>query len=235
MEKTGEILLSDITFKTTIYHKNYDIVIKNDNIVSEYTGEISEVRYRMDKPPFIAGEFGISVCNIELAKILDIDFMEVLSEHTNEDIYYELIAETNFNIENFKKIVLVSHFILHPDYRKHNLFQEFTEYLYRHFYADGVAIIVLAKPIQDNEIDFEYYLHEKSVEQVLNRYHDIEYVPARIYYSLDDLLTKNDRETNEYKLFAVVARCGFVRINDTHLFKFIPDVILAQMQEKRLK
>jgi hypothetical protein len=59
-------------------------------------------------------------------------------------------------------------------------------------------------------------------------------VPAMKYYSLDELLKNEDTEINEYKLFAVANRCGFQRINESHLFLFSPEKIDGRMREKQI-
>src|SRR5690606_33610830 len=122
-------------------------------------------------------------------------------------------------------------FILHPNYRKHGITEEFIEFVYRGFYDDNNIIIALVKPLQDNPIDIDFFLNQKHVEvrRVVKNYHDVDVVPAKEYYSIEDLFKKTDREINEYKLFALANKCGFNRIGDSNLFTFNPERILQRI------
>ena len=46
-------------------------------------------------------------------------------------------------------------------------------------------------------------------------------------------MNKRDVELNEYKLFSVASKCGFSRLDNSHLFQFSPDKIIERMLEKR--
>jgi len=105
---------------------------------------------------------------------------------------------------------------------------------YRDFYYIDIAIIMLVKPFQDNPIDADFYFNRK---QVLVResldFSDAISISATEYYSLNELSKKNDTELNEYKLFAVANKCGFNRINNSHLFLFSPEKIEERLLEKQ--
>ncbi len=230
-------LWNNITFKTTNFIKNYDLVALNDNVITEHEGEIFEIRTHLNKPPFIVGEFGISVWNIKLALKLGIDINQLLKDHQAENVYDELrdAIKNEIGIHMYSKVILIQNFILHPNYRKHGITEEFIEFVYRGFYDDNNIIIALVKPLQDNPIDIDFFLNQKHVEvrRVVKNYHDVDVVPAKEYYSIEDLFKKTDREINEYKLFALANKCGFNRIGDSHLFTFNPERILQRIREKR--
>lgn len=230
-------LWNDITFKTQGYRKNFDLVNANENFITEYDGTISEIRLTKRKPPRPVGEYGFSVWNIGLGKRFAVDFNKLIKEHSFENTYAELIRvikKGEIDIKEYKKIVLVHTFILHKDYRKHGITEEFIEMLYRDFYCENVAIIMLVKPFQDNPIDADFYLNRKSVliRESLD-ISDVIAVPATEYYSLNELINKKDKELNEYKLFAVANKCGFRRINESYLFLFSPEKIEERMLEKQ--
>jgi hypothetical protein len=71
-------LWSDLTFKTQGYRKNFDLINDNENIITEYEGIVSKMRIVENKPPLIIGEYSISVCNIELGKLLDVDLEKLM-------------------------------------------------------------------------------------------------------------------------------------------------------------
>lgn len=228
-------LWRNITFKTQGYRKNFDMINVNENFITEYDGTISEIRIHKRKPPRPVGEYGFSVWNIEMGKSFEVNFDKLIKEHAVEDTYNELIdviKKEKIDIKNYKKIVLVHTFVLKKDYRKRGITEEFVEMLYRDFYCENVAIIILVKPFQDNPIDADFFNNHKqifvrhSVTEGIN-------VPATEYYSLTELTEKKDTELNEYKLFAIANKCGFERINESHLFLFSPEKIAKRMVEKQ--
>jgi hypothetical protein len=238
MNKENWNIWNNITFKSTHYNKNYDLVNDNDNIITEYCGTISEIKIKDYKPPIIIGEYNISVWNIELGKTFNVNFNKLIKEHHIEDIYCELmkiIENKNIDINKFNKIILITTLVIHPDYRKHEITEEFIEYIYRNLYDENNIIIAFVKPFQDNIIDKDFYFNQKVVEihQSIQNYDKIEIIPAHIYYSLDNLLEKKDTEINEYKLFSVATKCGFSRIDDSYLFIYSPEKTLKKMLEKR--
>ena len=237
MERRDWNLWNNITFKTQGYRKNFDIVNTNENFITEYDGTISEIRFEKRKLPRPVGEYGFSVWNIGLGKKFAVNFDKLIKEHALEDTYSELvrvIKKKEIDVKNYKKIVLVHTFVLNKDYRKRGITEEFVEMLYRDFYDEDVAIIMLVKPFQNNLIDAEFYFNHKHILVREGLRTAGVAVPAPEYYSLNELLEKTDTEINEYKLFAVAHRCGFQRINESYLFQFTPEKIEDRMSEKQL-
>lgn len=236
MDRKDWNLWNNITFKTQGYRKNFDLVNDNENIITEYEGTVSEIRIQEQKPPLIIGEYGFSVWNIALGKKFGVNFDKLIKEHSIENTYGELIdviKKKDLNIDEYKKLVLVHTFVVRKDYRKRGITEEMVEMLYRDFYCDNVAIIVLAKPFQNNPIDADFYSKRKSVlvREKLKITDGIK-VPAMEYYSLNELLESTDTEMIEYKLFSIVSKCGFKRIDDSFLFILSPEKVLERMEEK---
>lgn len=236
MNKKDWKLWNNITFKTQGYRKNFDIINTDDKFITEYEGNIGEIRLAERKPPRPVGEYGFSVWNIGLGEKFDVNFNELLQKHAVDDIYIELIdviQKGEFNINNYKKIILVHLLVLNEDYRKRGVTEEFVEMLYRDFYDDDVAVILLVKPFQNNEMISDYFHHKKVLVKESLKPSDVTGVPAIEYYSLEKLLSNEDIELNEYKLFAVANRCGFQRISDSYLFLLSPEKIEERAMEKQ--
>jgi hypothetical protein len=236
MNKIDWNLWDNITFKTLGYRKNFDMVSNNENIITQYDGMINEVRILTRQYPRPVGEYNFSVWNIELGKKFGVNIYNLIKDFEVENTYgelVELIREGDIDIEDYKKIVFVNTMILNKDYRKRGITQEFIEMLYRDFYDEGVAIIMLVKPFQDNTMDVDYYLNHKAValkDSIDNPKTTI--VSGRVYYGLNELVDKTDTELNEYKLFNVASKCGFSRIDESHLFLFSPEKTIERLEEK---
>jgi len=219
-------LLKKITFRTTTYNKNFDIIGKYESFITEHTGVISLVRIGEEKPATQIGEYYISSFNFELAKKCDIDLTKSILKHKNEDSYNDLInliKNNELNLENYNKIIYINNFIIKPEYRKKGITEEFIEYLFRNFYDKKSLIICLVKPFQLINDDYDYFLKTKKIE-VKSFIGEKSYkiVSAKEYYSLDDLKNVKDIELNKYKLFALAVKCGLNRINDSYIFAFNP-------------
>jgi len=236
MDKRTWEIWNNLTFKMQGYRKNFDMVIKNENIITLYDGTIAIIRLFEQKPALVIGEYSFSVWNIALGKMLDINLNELIESHKIENAYDELLILINnneFNVNNYDKIVFIHGLIVHPDYRKIGVTEEFFEFMYRDFYSENTAIIALVKPIQNNEIDADFYFERKTV-LLRNEIGNTDVIPAIEYYSLDKLMEKKDVESNEYRLFSVAQRCGFQRINNSRLFLFNPKIIIDRIKEKIL-
>lgn len=238
MEYKNWDLWNNITFKIKGYQKNFDILNNDESIITEYDGIISEIRIKEQKPPRIVGDFGVSVWNLDLGVLLDVNILKLMREHHTEDSYKELlnvITNNELDLTKYKKLVIIHNFLLHNDYRKTELTEEFIEMIYRDFYDENSLIIMLVKPIQNNKIDFDFYSHRKSINirNTLKYHDDDEKISAAKYYNLNEFIKKSDTETNEYKLFAIANRCGFSRISDSHLFKFSPNQTISRIINKR--
>jgi len=237
MNRTDINIWSNLTFKTRAYRKNYDLITDDENIITEYDGTVSMLRIGEKKSPLIIGEYGFSVWNIELGKMLGIDFNKLLFAHRIEDTYDELraaIANSLIDVNDYRKVVLLHSLMLRADVRKHGISEEFVEMIYRDFYDENNIIIALVKPFQNNPIDADYYFERKSViiNDVSCDVENVDKIPASEYYSLKELTNKDDREFNEYKLFSVATRCGFSRIGGSYLFKYSPDKTIERLIDK---
>lgn len=229
--------LSNLTFKTSTYRKNFDFITNSENIITECEGNVSLLRINEKKSPLIIGEYGFSVWNIRLAKMLNIDIIKLIKDYHDESTYDELLKIVDsglLEIDKYKKIVLLHSLVVRADYRKRNITEEYVEAIYRDYYDDDVAVLALVKPFQNNENDRDYYYNHKLVNLIraTNQIQAPEKIPASEYYSLDEFNSKEDDEFNEYKLFSVATRCGFNRIGDTYLFKFHPEKIINRMLNK---
>lgn len=225
------------TFKTTSYSRNFDIINDNEGIITEHTGVMSLVRLNEGKPPIIIGEFELSTWNIGLGKKLGVDFVKLLKCHWVEVMYAELlktVKNNDFDILKYDKLILIQNLVIHPEFRKSGVTEEFTEFIYRQYYGENNAIVAIVKPIQDNPVDKDYYFNIRTVE-VRNSMEkdDISIWSSVAYYQLNDFLQKIDKETNEYKLFAVAVKCGFGRIGDSDLFVFSPEKTLQRITAKK--
>jgi hypothetical protein len=224
------------TFKITSYCRNFDLINDNESIISEHCGVISLTRLSETKPPIIIGEFEVSTWNIALGKKLNVNFVKLLKCHWVEVMYAELlkaVKNDSFDIMNYDKLILIQNLVIHPEFRKSGMTEEFVEAIYRQYYNEKNAIIAVVKPIQDNPVDSDYYYNIRSVEMRNSLDGDIKVIPSVTYYKLNEFLDKDDRETNEYKLFAVAVKCGLSRIGDGDLFMFSPEKILQRISAKR--
>lgn len=230
-------LWKSLAFKTRCYGKNFDLIAENDNIVTEYDGNALILRIAEQKIPLIIGEYGFSVWNIELGKMLNTNFNKMIHDYAIEHTYQELlkiVKDNLFDLNDYKKIVFLHSFVLREAYRKHGVLEEYIEFIYREHYNENTAIIALVKPFQNNPINIDYYLNHKTI-QILNKTSDtetLEKIPAFEYYSLAELYSKEDDEFNNYKLFAAAYKCGFKRIGESYLFKFSPEIIVNHIINK---
>jgi len=237
MDSNNWNMLIDITFKTVTYRKNFDLINDSDSFVTEYDGTISHIRIKEQLPPVTVGEFQFSVWNIGLGLKFGVDFIKLLRERKIEDTYAELmklVDDKTFDILGYNKIILIHTIVLHPDYRKRGVLEEFVELFYRDFYDKQSIIIALVKPFQDNMVDEDYYNRQRTVEvrEIYGDPKNVKYIPAKTYYELSKFLKKEDAELNEYKLFTSATKCGFKRLGDSHLFVFTPEIAINRMVQK---
>lgn len=235
ISKNNIDLLSDLTFKTQGYRKNFDLINENDSIVTEYEGTITKLRLSSRKMPFLVGEYSISTWDIRLCKLLDIDLPKLFKSYEDDDIYDELLKATknNLDVYQYNKVVLINALVIHEDYRKKEITEEFAEMIYRDFYDDKTLVIAIVKPFQDYNINLDYYYNLHTIELSDNvRDKSVTKISASEYYSLNKLIKKEDREMNEYKLFSVVNKCGFSRIGESFLFQFSPEKTIERIISK---
>ena len=237
MDNNNYKILNNIAFKTQCFRKNFDLINKNENIITEYDGIISELRISERKPPLQIGEYGLSVWNIEMARMLKYSISKLVKIHKLENIYSELdivVGEKLIKLKEYNKIVFIHGLVIRPDYRKLEITEEFVELLYRDFYNDKTIILALVKPLQNNKIDADFYFKNKNViiKNKIGNVDDYDVIPAIKYYSLDKLIQNNDIELNEYKLFGIASRCGFNRIGESYLFQYYPEKTIERLFEK---
>lgn len=230
--------MKDITFKTTSYRKNVDMITNNENIITEYDGNITKLRINERKLPKIIGEYQVSTWNIRLAKLLNYNVINLLKLEFGNDIYdelLELVNYNNFDIYQYNKIVFIHSLVIAKEYRGRGISEEFTEFIYRDFYnGDNVLIISLVKPLQYNKYNYEHYFNDYYVI-VKEKYSDTTSlnVLASEYYDLKPFTLKNDVELNQYKLFSAAKRCKFDRISDKfNLFKLNIDEFENHLKSK---
>lgn len=229
-------LWTDITFKTHCFRKNFDFLNNNENIITECEGIISKTRMNEQKSPFTVGEYGLSVWNLDLGRKFNADINKLILDYSFENTYEELadvLHNKLIDISKVKKLVLIHTIILHKNYRKHGIFEEFIEMIYRDFYDENTMVVALVKPFQDNPIDADFYFKRKFVQtKETTKSNVINTIPAIEYYSLNEFMSKNDVEMNEFKLYSLVSRCGFKRIGESHLFQFFPEKTLDRLMNK---
>jgi hypothetical protein len=225
-------MINKIAFETQGYRKNFDN-IDNDNIVTEYIGRISNNDVE-NKPSLKIGEYVFSVWDLSIAKSLKINILDLMKFYEIRDSYfelYELISNKKFNIEKYKKIIIIHSLIIHPDYRKTGISEEFTEFIYRDFYTDDTAIILLAKPLQNNKFEFDFYSRQTiRLPNKINEDYDL--MSINQYYSLYNLINEYKDETIMYKIFAIAVKCGFNRINESNLFLFEPKNTIERIMQR---
>lgn len=230
-------LWNRLTFRTVSYRKNFDLINKNESFITEHSGIISEINISEQLPPVIVGEYGYSIWDIGLAKKFNIDITKLFKKYRFEDTYSELLRlkkEDKFDFHESKKIILLHNLVLHPNFKKKGITEEFIESIYRNYHDDQNVIIALVKPLQYNEIDNEYFYQHNIVRVKKDLSDPTNYtdMKASNYYSLDDLKHKTDAETNEIKLYALASRLGFKRMDDTYLFLFYPYKVIERMNNK---
>lgn len=231
-------LWDDLSFKTTSYRKNFDIIIEGENILTEHIGTISKIQMFERKPPIIVGDYGFSVLNIKIARELNINVHDLIDEFSPQLAYEEIekiIGENHFDVYQYDKIIIIQNLVVGKEFRKKGVVEEFIEMLYREHYTEKTAIMALVLPFQYNPFDFEYYNKYKMIPTKDEFGKDIPTgeVLAMKHFSLDKLVDeKDDRETNEYKVFAIADRCGFERIGESYLFSYNPEKTKKRLNDK---
>jgi hypothetical protein len=236
MDKNDVSFWSNLTFTTECRRKILDFGIDDENIITPFEGNISILRLSESKPPYIIGDYAFEVWNIETAKLLNIDILKLANDMSCIGTYKEfinLIENKLINVFNYKRIIFIHSLIIHENYRKQGITEEFIEYIYRDYDSKENLILAFVKPIQANSF-YNELCDEKTV-QVIDRTDDkyvYDNVVASDYYSLNNVQKKEDNEINEYKLFALVQRCDFERIGESYLFKFTPNKTIKRLKEK---
>ena len=221
-----------MSFKTTSYKKNFDLVIKNDCFISEHVGIISEIRIDKNEMPIIAGEFSYSVIDIDLANRHGVNILNLVESHNQQHSFSQLedvIKNGTFIHNDSKKIILLHTVVINQDYRGLGIMLELMETIYRDYSDAKHTIIALVKPIQDNHMDFQYHRYHNiiKIRTDISDFDSVITMSGYDYYGLNKFENddETDTELNEYKLFAVAAKCGFERIDDSYLFILDTNII----------
>jgi hypothetical protein len=231
----NKTLISNISFKTKCYRKNYDLTIPDEHIITEYEGEISLLRINEKKLPKLIGEFGFSVWDVSLGEFLNINIEELLEAQSDNTTYsnmLSLIKNNEFNYKKYNKILFIHTLIIKEEFRNNEIGEEFVEYIYRDFHNENTAIVFLALPFQYDDNQMEYYSKHKKIN--INEMDNVQNktISAYEYYSLDKFMDKNDYELNKLKIYSTTHKYGFDRISNSDLFIMNHHNILNRMLKK---
>jgi len=230
---------NNITFKSKTYGYTHDTINPNDQFIFEHEGVITMTRIEDNLPPLIIGEFGFSIWNFDMARELGGNLSDHLKLKQVNDSYIEMkkcIANGDLYVHDSESLIVVHNLLIHPKFRKKGIADEFVEYLYKNYLNSATRIIFLVKPLQENEMDYEYYFEQKTIKFRENIGVGSSYriLPASKYYALSTLIDdKDDDEINHYKLFAIASRCGFRRLGESFLFIFTPDKMKERIALKK--
>ena len=88
------------------------------------------------------------------------------------------------------------------EYRKKHITEEFIEFIYSEFYDEKTLIVVLALPIQYDEVIMDSIIYNNFIEMREKSSNiNIEKINSNEYYGMNELISKTDHELNEIKLF----------------------------------
>lgn len=230
-----------LTFKTLAYRKNFDFGVPDDDFLTEYEGTVSELRVGEKKLPFIVGEYNYTEWNISLAEYYGVNLMNVLKQYIHENSYIELshvINEGDFWLNDIDRLIILHNFVIHPDYRKKGVTEEFIETIYRdHFSGGNNKFLVLVKPLQNNTMYYEHYAKDRiiKIKHSIDKDGPYEEMLSYKYFGLSEFEGKEDEELNHYRLYALASRCGFNRVGESSIFDFNPEKISQRLDAKRSK
>lgn len=224
--------IQNLSFNNKLYKTNYDLIIPNDNIITESDGTIYKLRINEKKPPLFVGEYNLSIWNLKLGYLLNADIQEMIKKFSQQESYIELnniINDKSFDINNYNKLIIIHSVVIKKEYRKNDVLNELIESIYREYNDDKTAILMYVKPIQYNKLEFELFSKIKEYD-----YNDDTHlkISGKEYYSLNELDANTDAELNELKLFQRVHDCGFDRIENSKLFMLSEDFILNRIITK---
>lgn len=220
--------IENLSFTHKFYKTNFDLINKNDNIITECECVINKLRIKEKLPPLLVGECNLSIWNLKLGFLLNADIPSLIHKFRLQDSYLELynvIQDKKHNINGYNKIIIIHNVIIKKEYRKHDVLNELIESIYRDYNDEKIAIIMYVKPIQFNKHDFELFSQIKNFITYENHLE----ISGKEFYSLDELEKITDVENSELKLFQRAHDCGFDRIEDSNLFILSEDFILNRL------
>ena len=225
-----------LKFKDNAHLSNFDILTENDNLIVEHTGEIIKLRFLEDKPPLPIGDFSYSIWNFKFDKMINNNLLSIMKDYMGNENHpyvdlYRILSDKTLNIQNIDRLIVIHTLILHEDYRKKNIPEEFVEFIYKQFNNDKDIVICNTTPIQHNFEDFDYYNNFKSIEIKNSLNLPATIIKAKDYYKINELASDDD-EIDLYKVYGVASRCGFNRIEETNLFILNTNRVLNRMLHK---
>lgn len=220
--------IDNLSFTHKLYKTNFDLINKNDSIITECDSVINKLRIKEKLPPLLVGECNLSIWNLKLGFLFNADIPSLVHKFRLQDSYTELhkvIKNKKLNIKDYNKLIIIHNVVIKKEYRKHDVLNELIESIYRDYNDEKIAIIMYVKPIQFNKHDFELF------SQIKNFKTDDTYleISGKEFYSLDELEKITDIEDGELKLFQRVHDCGFDRIGDSNLFILSEDFTLNRI------
>lgn len=230
-------IIHNLSFKTISYHRNYDLVVAGENIITEFEGNISKLRITERKLPIIIGQYSFTMWNLKLGRNLNVNIENLLVDHTYEPIYDEftyLVNNKHISLDLYDRVIFIQTILITKEYRKKHVVEEFIKYLYRNHYDDKILILFFTHPIQNNKLMMNYYINNMYVE-IKEKYEDVEVkkIPKVEYFGINDLILNNpDTELNKIKLFGIAHRLGFECIDESSLFKLNPNKIIDRIRTK---
>ena len=230
-------LWKNLTFKSICYHRNFDLTIPNENIITEYDGNILKVRIKEKKLPVTVGEFSYSTWNLRLGRNLKFKIkklFEIYSDEIQYEAFVEQLKNKNIKLKEYDKLVFIDRIVLHDRFRKHDICDEFMEFIYRNYYDSKTLIVTYIKPVQEDLVDEEFYLNYKQIQvkENIKSILPVKNVLARDYYKLDEFMINYDKEISTYKLFALATKCGFERVNESKIFIYNTNHTIKRLKYK---
>lgn len=219
-----------IVFEVTTRTSNVDVLTPNDSMITICDGIIRDVK---PNKTIKIGDFNINIIHIGMADILNVKFDDIIKGLAFGELCDDLTTINNDNsthLNSYKKVIIVSAFILIKKYRKKNILDEFLEFLYKNYYNKDYLILFQALPFQYNEIMselvFTFNATDSKGKITDNTIYD--------YYELNEFEKEDDQELNKFKLYGHMTKHGCKRIGDTDMFRFYPHYIENKIIDKNL-
>lgn len=191
------------------------------------------------KPRNPIGQFAILEYNNILASYFDVKIPDIIDG--NIDILKEFHEYYTSNYdkikEKYERVYLVYPLILKEEYKKHNITQEFVNYIFKSHYSINNLILFLVSPIQSNKENYNIIKDYGEVEIIENLDSEkTKWVKTVDYYEMEKLKNKyDDMEYSTYKLYSLANKCGLKRIDNTNLFFLSEKSIIEKISENLQK